>query len=165
LRKETMAGPTPYVAVVGAGIADDDETRLAEQVGELLARRGAVVVCGGMTGVMEAACKGAKRAGGTTVGILPGPRRADANDYVDVAIATGLGEVRNTLIVRAVDVVVAIGGEFGTLSEIGFALKTGTPVVGLTTWELVRAGAPVDAYEIAASPEEAVAAAEALWSP
>ncbi len=117
-----------------------------------------------MTGVMEAVCRAAKAAGGTTVGILPGPRRSDANDYVDVAIATGLGEVRNPLVVRAADVVVAIGGEYGTLSEIAFALKIGVPVVGLGTWELGRAGAPVDAYRTASSPEEAVDVAEELWS-
>jgi uncharacterized protein (TIGR00725 family) len=159
-----MATDRPYIAVVGAGVADDDEARLGEEVGELLAQRGAVVVCGGMTGVMEAACRGAKGAGGTTVGILPGPRRSEANDYVDIAIATDLGEMRNALIARTADVVLAIGGEYGTLSEIAFALKIGTPVVGLNTWELGRAGAPVDAFEMASSPREAVDAAHRLWS-
>jgi uncharacterized protein (TIGR00725 family) len=158
-----MGTGRPYVAVVGAGVADDDEARVAEEVGELLARRGAVVVCGGMTGVMEAVCKGAKGAGGTTVGILPGSLRSEANEYVDVAIATGLGEVRNALIVRTADVVVAIGGEYGTLSEIALALKVGTPVVGLDTWELGRTGAPVDAFRLASSPHEAADAAERLW--
>jgi uncharacterized protein (TIGR00725 family) len=159
-----MGTGRPYVAVVGAGVADDDEARLAEEVGELLARRGAVVVCGGMTGVMEAVCKGAKRAGGATVGILPGSLRSEANEFVDVAIATGLGEVRNALIVRTADVVVAIGGEYGTLSEIALALKVGTPVVGIDTWELGRTGAPVDAFRLASSPREAADAAERLWT-
>ncbi|MDQ4027369.1 MAG: LOG family protein, partial [Actinomycetota bacterium] len=109
-------------------------------------------------------CKGAKGAGGTTVGILPGSLRSEANDYVDVAIATGLGEVRNALIVRTADVVVAIGGEYGTLSEIALALKVGTPVVGLDTWELGRTGAPVDAFRLAFSPHEAADAAERLWA-
>jgi uncharacterized protein (TIGR00725 family) len=159
-----MGTGRPYVAVVGAGVADDDEASVAEEVGELLARRGAVVVCGGMTGVMESVCKGAKRAGGTTVGILPGSLRSEANEYVDVVIATGLGEVRNALIVRTADVVVAIGGEYGTLSEIALALKVGTPVVGLDTWELGRTGAPVDAFRLASSPQEAADAAERLWA-
>jgi uncharacterized protein (TIGR00725 family) len=95
-----------------------------------------VVVCGGLGGVMEAACRGAKDAGGTTVGILPGHGRADANPYVDVAIATGLGEARNALVVRAADALIAIGGEYGTLSEIALALKAGKPVVGIESWDL-----------------------------
>ena len=121
---------------MGAGRASDAETRFAEGVGRGLAAGGAVVVCGGLGGVMEAACRGARDAGGTTVGILPGSRREDANSYVDVAIATGLGEARNALVVRAVDVVVAVGGEYGTLSEIALALKRGTPVIGLGSWDI-----------------------------
>ena len=105
---------------------------------------------------MEAACRGAKSAGGTTVAILPGESRAHANPYVDVAIPTGLGEMRNALIIRAVDAVIAIAGEFGTLSEIAFALKTGTPVVGVRTWILGKESGPVDAFERAESPAEAV---------
>ena len=127
-----------YIAVCGAGIASGEIERLAEETGRLLAEAGAVVVCGGLGGVMEAACRGAKDAGGTTVGILPGPRRADANRWVDIAIPTGMGEMRNALIVRAVDAVIAIAGEFGTLSEIALALKVGTPIVGLATWDLGR---------------------------
>jgi uncharacterized protein (TIGR00725 family) len=114
-----------------------------------------VLVCGGLGGVMEAACRGAKAEGGTTVGILPGPSRADANEHVDVALATGLGEARNALVVRAADALVAIGGEYGTLSEIALALKAGTPVVGLGTWELdavVPARSPGEAVELALSP-------------
>jgi uncharacterized protein (TIGR00725 family) len=95
-----------------------------------------VLVCGGLGGVMEAACRGAKAAGGTTVGILPGASRADANRYVDIAIPTGLGEARNALVVRAVDALVAVGGEYGTLSEIALALKCDTPVVGLASWDI-----------------------------
>ena len=147
----------PYIAVVGAGSASAEEERAAEAVGHGLAAAGAVVVCGGLGGVMEAACRGAKRAGGTTVGILPGTHRADANPHVDIAIATGLGEMRNGLVVRAVDALVAVGGEFGTLSEIALALKAGKPVVGLETWELAHSGDPVDAIVRAASPEDAVA--------
>ena len=109
-----------------------------------------MLVCGGRGGVMEAACRGAKAAGGTTVGILPGTDRGEANQYVDVAIATGLGEMRNALIVRAVDALIAVGGEFGTLSEVALALKAGKPVVGIGTWDLepiVRAQNPAEAVQ------------------
>jgi uncharacterized protein (TIGR00725 family) len=132
--------PSSYVAVVGPGEAIADELATAEDVGRLLATRGAVLVCGGLGGVMEAACRGAKDGGGTTVGILPGHDRRAANRYVDVAIATGLGEARNALVVRAADALIAVGGGFGTLSEIALALKSGKPVVGIGTWDLRRAG-------------------------
>jgi uncharacterized protein (TIGR00725 family) len=146
-----------YIAVVGAGRASAEEEQAAEAVGRGLAEAGAVVVCGGLGGVMEAACRGAKAGGGTTVGILPGTRRSDANAYVDVAIPTGLGEMRNGLVVRAVDGLVAVGGEFGTLSEIALALKAGKPVVALGSWELAQAGQPVEAIVRAGSAEDAVA--------
>jgi uncharacterized protein (TIGR00725 family) len=145
-----------YVAVAGGGVPDADADELAADVGRELARRGAVLVCGGLGGAMEAACRGAKEAGGTTVGILPGSDRSAANAFVDVAVATGMGEARNALIVRSADALVAVGGEFGTLSEIALALKTGKPVVGLGTWELAKAGRPVEAIVPAASPAEAV---------
>jgi uncharacterized protein (TIGR00725 family) len=148
-----------YVAVVGAGRASPEEERAAEAVGRGLAEAGAVLVCGGLGGVMEAACRGAKEAGGTTVGILPGARREDANAYVDIAIATGLGELRNGLVVRAADALVAVGGEFGTLSEIALALKAGKTVVALGGWELARSGESVDAIAKATSPADAVARA------
>ena len=127
-----------YVAVIGSGNCSPQEAAFAERVGALLARADAIVVCGGLSGVMEAACRGARAEGGLTVGILPGSDRSAANPHVAVAIATGLGELRNGLVVRAADAVIAIGGEFGTLSEIGFALKLGKRVVGLGTWELSR---------------------------
>jgi uncharacterized protein (TIGR00725 family) len=139
-----------YVAVCGPGQATDAEATRAEAVGRGLAERGAVVICGGLGGVMEAACRGARDAGGTTVGLLPGDDRGAANPYVSVALPTGLGELRNGLIVRAADAVIAIGGAFGTLSEVALALKTGTPVVGLDTWDV---GEPI---QRAGSPEEAV---------
>src|SRR5947209_12476564 len=116
-----------YVAVVGGAQPAAHEFEAAADVGERLARAGAVVVCGGRGGVMEAVCRGAKRGGGTTVGILPGERRDDANPYVDVAIATALGEARNTIVARCADGVIAVGGEFGTLSEIALALRAGKP--------------------------------------
>jgi uncharacterized protein (TIGR00725 family) len=137
---------------VGAGRADATQERAAEAVGRALGDAGAILFCGGLGGVMEAACRGAKAAGGTTVGILPGNDRADANPYVDVALATGLGEMRNGLIVRAVDALIAVGGEFGTLSEVALALKARKPVVGLGSWDLepvVRAETPEDAVRLA----------------
>ena len=146
----------PYVAVVGAGLADEGLQRVAEAVGRGLGERGAVVLCGGLGGVMEAVSRGCRAAGGTTVGILPGGSRSDANEYVDVALATGMGEMRNALIVRAADVVVALGGEYGTLSEIAFALKIGRPVVGYDTWGLSRRDAVDAAIHRVTSAEEAV---------
>jgi uncharacterized protein (TIGR00725 family) len=106
-----------------------------------------VVVCGGLGGVMEAACRGAKDAGGTTVGILPGSDRAAANPFVDVAIPTGLGEARNALVVRAADALIAVGGGYGTLSEIALALKAGKPVVGVGTWDIDGVVAAPDARD------------------
>jgi uncharacterized protein (TIGR00725 family) len=144
-----------HVAVSGGGEAGEEACRQAHEVGRELARRGAVVVTGGLGGAMEAACRGAKAEGGTTVGILPSDDRNDANDWVDVAVPTGLGEGRNALVVRAADAVIAVAGEFGTLSEIAVALRLGRPVVGLGTWELVRDGRPVEAIVVAATPAEA----------
>jgi uncharacterized protein (TIGR00725 family) len=125
---------------------------VAEEVGRLLARRGAVVVCGGLGGVMEAACRGASGVGGLAVGILPGLDRGAANPHVSVAVATGLGEARNALVVRAADALIAVGGAYGTLSEIALALKAGKPVIGLGTWEIdgvERAGEPEAAVDLA----------------
>ena len=142
-----------HVAVVGAGDGPPDLLARAEAVGRGLAEGGAVLVCGGLGGVMEAACRGARDAGGLTVGLLPGDDRSAANPWVAVAIPTGLGELRNGLVVRAADAVVAVGGAFGTLSEIALALKRGTPVIGLGTWELdapiIRAGDPGEAVALA----------------
>ena len=141
-----------YVAVVGPGDATADQERLAEAVGRGLAQRGTVVVCGGLGGVMAAACRGARSAGGMTVGILPGEDRSSANEWVEIAIPTGLGELRNGLVVRAADALIAIGGGTGTLSEIALALKAELPVVGLGTWE-------IDRIEQVSQPEEAVSRA------
>src|SRR5262249_2143864 len=147
---------TVHVAVVGAGSADAATLQLAENVGRLLASAGALVVCGGLGGVMEAVCRGAKTAGGTTLGILPGLDRDEANAWVDVAIPTGVGEARNALVVRAADVVIAIGGEYGTLSEIALALKTEKPVVGIETWELAQKGVPASGIMRVSTAEDAV---------
>lgn len=138
--------------MAGPGDASAEVAAAAEAVGRGLAARGAVVVCGGLGGAMEAVCRGAKAAGGVTVGLLPGGDRGAANRYVDVAVATGLGEARNVLVVRAADVLIAVGGGHGTLSEIALALKAGKRVVGLHTWA-------IDGVEAAGSPEAAVEAA------
>ena len=121
----------PIVAVIGGGSCTQEETALAEQTGALLARQGAVVVCGGLSGVMEAVARGAKANGGMTVGILPGDDSRAANAFIDVPLATGLGEMRNFLIVRSAHALIAIGGGVGTLSEIALAQRIGKPVVGL----------------------------------
>jgi hypothetical protein len=145
----------PYVAVVGPGDASRDEADAAEQVGRGLAETGAVVVCGGLGGVMAAACRGAAGAGGLTIAILPGADRAAANEWARVVIPTGMGEMRNALVVRAADAVVAIGGAYGTLSEVALALKTGVPVVGIDTW-------PIEGIVQVSTPADAVSAALAL---
>ena len=137
--------------MVGPGDATAGERAVAEEVGRLLAEAGAVVVTGGRSGVMEAASKGAREAGGTTLGILPGTDRREANQWVSVAVPTGMGEARNALVVRAADALVAVGGAWGTLSEIALARKTGKHVAGIGSWELEG----VDRFETAA---EAVAA-------
>jgi uncharacterized protein (TIGR00725 family) len=152
---------TIQIGVIGPSRAAPEIAEAAFQVGALIARGGAILVCGGGGGAMEAACRGARSAGGTTVGILPGATREDANPFVDVAIPTGMGEARNALVVRASDAVIAVGGGVGTLSEIGLALKMGRPVIGLGTWELVPPAG--DAVELAIkrvdSPEAAARAA------
>ncbi len=124
------------IAVCGAGSCDDEVYRLAEEVGREIGKRGAALVCGGLGGVMEAAAKGASEAGALTIGILPGSDRADANPYIKVPIVTGLSHGRNLLIVRTADAVIALPGEYGTLSEIALALKLGKPVVGINTWDV-----------------------------
>jgi hypothetical protein len=121
-----------------------------------------VLVCGGLGGVMEAACKGAKAAGGLTVGILPGSSRQDANPYVDIPIVTDMGEARNVLVVQSAQAVIAVSGEYGTLSEIAHALKLGIPVVGLQTWELTKDGVEDQAIVRAETPHEAVERAVVL---
>ena len=144
------------VAVIGSGDCTAEEAAAAEAVGRLLAEAGAVLVCGGRGGVMAAACRGAKSAGGLTIGILPGVDASEANPWVDVPIVTGLGEARNAIVVRSADAVIAVGGGYGTLSEIAFALKWGRRVVGLGTWELAGDGRPDGGILRVERPEEAV---------
>jgi len=144
------------IAVIGAGSCSEEIANLAEQVGAQLARRGAMLVCGGLGGVMAAACRGARLAGGTTIGLLPGASPADANPDVTVPLATGLGEARNVLVVGCAQAVIAIAGEYGTLSEIGHALKMGKPVVGLQTWQIARHGQLDRGVRDVSTPEQAV---------
>jgi hypothetical protein len=145
-----------YVAVCGPGIATPEEAGQAEEVGRLLAEAGAVVVCGGVSGVMDAVARGASAAGGVSIGILPGRDRSEASEDLTYSIPTGMGEMRNALIARAADALIAIAGEWGTLSEIALALKMGTPVVGLGTWELTKRGERVEGIVTAETPEDAV---------
>lgn len=136
------------IGVIGAGKADNELIKLAEDVGRLLAKEGSIIVTGGLGGVMEATCRGAFIEGGITVGILPTFQKEDANPYVKIPIPTGMGEMRNVLIVRASDVLIAIGGGYGTLSEIAFALKMGKKVIGLKTWDIegiIRVNSPEEA--------------------
>lgn len=152
----TRSDHPPYVAVCGGSAYEEEASRVAREVGVALARQGATVLCGGGGGVMEAVCEGVRSEGGLSVGFLPGDTRDTANPYVDVALPTGVGEMRNMLLVRASDVVIAISGEFGTLSEIAFALRLDIPVVGLDTWELQKRGELNEAIVPAGSPDEAV---------
>jgi uncharacterized protein (TIGR00725 family) len=146
---------TVYIGVAGASRPEAALLEQAEELGRRLAAAGAVVVCGGGPGVMEAVCRGASAAGGTTVGLLPGLDRAEGNPHLSVSLPTGLGQGRNLLLVRASDALVAMGGGFGTLSEIALALRTGVPVVGLSTWSLTLAGDPVDPFRVAPDVESA----------
>jgi uncharacterized protein (TIGR00725 family) len=150
---------SPYVAVCGASEPDPQQRELAREVGRRLAEAGSVVLCGGLGGVMDAAARGCEAAGGTSVGILPGEDRGHASAHLTVRIATGLGEARNAIVARAADAVIAVGGEFGTLSEIALALKMGKPVVGLGTWSLDLEGLPGDPLQRASDPADAVARA------
>ena len=144
------------MSVVGSGTVSGELYKKAREVGRLVAERGGTVVCGGHSGVMEAAALGATEAGGVAIGILPDEDRKRANEFLAFSIATGTGHARNLAVVCSGDVVIAVGGEYGTLSEIGLALKVGRPVVALQSWDLgEHAG-------VASSPEEAVEAAFGL---
>jgi len=131
-----MINKQKIIAVIGGGQCSKEEAKIAEEVGRQLARQGAILVCGGLSGVMEAACKGASSEGGVTIGILPGESRQAANPYVQIPIVTGLGYARNITVVKSAQAVIAIDGSYGTLSEISHALQSGIPVIGLNTWTL-----------------------------
>ncbi|HEY50535.1 MAG TPA: TIGR00725 family protein [Dehalococcoidia bacterium] len=145
-----------FIAVIGGSDCTPEESRLAEEVGRELARKGAILICGGLGGIMEAACKGASAEDGLTVGILPGGSRQTANPYVQIPIVTSMGEVRNVIIVKSAGAVIAIGGGYGTLSEIGHALRNDIPVIGLNTWSLSRNGQPDNSIVPAQNPADAV---------
>jgi len=145
------------IGVIGASRPDRKTYQLAEEVGKEIAKRGAAVVCGGLGGVMEAVCKGARSEGGLTIGIIPSDFRDDANKYVQIPIVTGMGIGRNVMLVKSADALIAVGGGFGTLSEIAHALNLGRTVVGLDTWKLERAyEKPILGLVEAETPKEAV---------
>ena len=144
------------IGVMGAGAVTAEGYKIAEEVGRRIAESGAIMICGGLGGVMEAAAKGAKSAGGLVVGILPGVNERDANPYVDIPIATGMGHARNLINIYTSHAIIAVQGEFGTLSEIAFALKCGKPVVALQTWRLDTIGCDDPNFVLAHTPHEAV---------
>lgn len=146
-------GPRPSISIIGGSDVNASVRRLAFEVGNAVANSGATLVCGGLGGVMEAAAKGARAAGGHTVGILPGYERRAANRHIEFAVATGMGQARNAIVVASGDAIIALSGEAGTLSEIGLALKLGRPVIALGAWENIpgihRAETPAQAVALA----------------
>ena len=145
-----------FIAVIGGSNCSAEEAKLAEEVGRGLAKQRVVLICGGLGGVMEAACRGAKAAGGLTLGILPGDDRSAANPYVDIPIVTGMGYARNVIVAKSAQAVIAVDGSYGTLSEIAHALQSGIPVIGLGTWSLSLHGEQDNSVISAQSAEEAV---------
>lgn len=144
------------IAVLGASAPGEELYKDAVRIGELIAAEGATLVCGGLGGVMEGAAKGAAGAGGLTVGVLPGPEPGDANPYIAAAVATDMGHARNAIIVRSCDAAIAVGGGYGTLSEIALAMKCGVTVVGYKTWEAVGSEGGLAPGLAADTPEDAV---------
>ena len=138
---------------------------LAEAVGREIARRGAVLICGGLSGVMEAACRGASREGGLTIGVLPGSDARTANQYVQIPIVTGVGYARNMIVAKSAAAVIAIDGSYGTLSEIAYALQSGIPVIGLNTWSLSQQGKEDESIIPAENATQAVEKALSLARP
>jgi uncharacterized protein (TIGR00725 family) len=147
----------PQIAVIGKGTPDEQLAPLAEEVGRRLAQAGAIVVCGGMGGVMEAASRGAREAAGDVIGIVPGEEPSDANPYVTHAVATGIGHARTLAVVASGDAVIAIGGEWGTLAEIGFARRLGKRVAALRSWTVTGTGAMEGAPGVEAVSDPAAA--------
>ena len=154
-----------FVSVIGSSRCGPEVDQLAEKAGRLLAAAGFAIVCGGGGGVMEAACRGAVRAGGVTIGILPGSDTQAANPFVRFPIATGIGEARNAIVVRAGGAILAIGGGYGTLSEIALALKWGKHVIGLQTWEARDGSGQPAGIEYCSTAEEAVTRLRAIILP
>ena len=151
-----MTDKRKFIAVIGGSQASTKEIKMAEGVGRELAKKGAILVCGGLGGVMEATCRGASSEGGITIGILPGENRREANKFVQIPIVTGMGYARNVAVVKSAQAVIAIGGSYGTLSEIGHALQSGIPVIGINTWSLSKNGKLNSSIILAKNPVEAV---------
>ena len=151
-----MSERKKIIAVIGGEQPSPEEARLAEEVGRELAKQGATLVCGGLGGVMEAACRGASSEGGVTIGILPGNSAKAANPYVQIPIVTGMGYARNISVVKSAQAVIAIGGSYGTLSEIAHARQSDIPVIGMNTWSLSRNGQQDNSIIPAQNPIEAV---------
>jgi uncharacterized protein (TIGR00725 family) len=151
-----------FIGVIGGSDVSPQIAKLAEEVGHEIARQGAVLVCGGMGGVMEAACKGASSEGGLTIGIIPGDSRESANEYVKIPIVTGIGYARNVAVVKSSQAIIAIDGSYGTLTELGYALQSGIPVIGLKTWSMSIDGREEKNIVPAKNPREAVEKAIAL---
>lgn len=147
---DNMAGAEKLIAVIGGSECSPSDYAAAETVGRLITENDGIVICGGMSGVMEAVCKGAFRAGGLTIGILPSADIEDANPYVKIPVATGMGIGRNIIVIRTAQAVIAVDGKYGTLSEIAYALQLGKPVFGLNSWSEIPGMIAVK------SPEEAV---------
>ncbi|MCH7526978.1 MAG: TIGR00725 family protein [Planctomycetes bacterium] len=141
------------MAVIGAGKCSRKLRDMAAEIGRYVAENGGVLLCGGLGGVMEGAARGAKEAGGATIGIIPSENKADANQFIDYVIPTGFGQARNVLVVRAADAIVALPGKFGTLSEMAFALVSGKPIVSVQAWklgeEIQQVEDPLEAAKIA----------------
>lgn len=145
------------IGVIGSGYCPPELAKIAEEVGKLIAEKRAILICGALKGVMEATCRGAKQAGGITIGVIPGFSKKEANPYVDIPIVTGMDQGRNIIIIRSSDAVIAIGGGYGTLSEIAFALKLNIPVVGIKTWILSKEGGrEIKDLIVAETPQDAV---------
>lgn len=146
-------GRKPVIAIIGAGKCSKKLYDMAAEIGRYVAENGGVVLCGGLGGIMEGAARGAKEAGGTTIGIIPSENKADANQFIDYVIPTGFGQARNVLVVRAADAIVALPGKFGTLSEMAFALVSGKPIISVQAWklgeEIQQVEDPLEAAKIA----------------
>ncbi len=151
-----MVNRKTFIAVIGGSECSTQEAEFAEAVGREIAKRDAILICGGLSGVMTAACKGASTEGGITIGILPGDNRNSANPYVQIPIVTSMGYARNVIVVRSADAVITIGGSYGTLSEISYARQNSLPVIGFNTWSLSRNGQSDDSIIPARTPAEAV---------
>jgi uncharacterized protein (TIGR00725 family) len=150
----------PVIGVIGESVATDQNIEYARETGVLIAERHGILICGGMGGVMKAACEGAKSAGGLTIGIIPTYEKETANEYIDISIATGMGHARNAIIAATADALIAIGGSYGTLSEIAFARKFGKPVITLASFEIQKDGKVCGDILAADTPRHAVSR---LW--